>query len=79
MIFWKKLKRPICSSTANVDAVELWFVRWTSKGEYSTSVTEEMEAFTSKEQAESFAQDLRNAYVLLKNDYPFSVSVRSNK
>lgn len=53
-----------------ITAYESWIVRWfsvhLSYGEY-TSKEKQAEVFTSKQDAEKFANSLRDALVLLKN------------
>lgn len=46
--------------------VTTWVVRWNQKyGEYSSSIKEVAQFFTSKEEAEEFADSLRRANKLL--------------
>ena len=54
--------------TRKVDAVELWEVRWTSRhGQWHTDIRPECEVFPIKEDAEAFAQALKNSFALVKH------------
>lgn len=68
-IFRKKVvNKPINSNTEEAEAVQLWVVKWVSRyGKFSTDTKDEFEAFTSKELAESFASDLREAFKFIKH------------
>ncbi len=64
------------SKTKEIDAVELWYVRWMSRhGEYSSHIQPVVEAFTSKEQADEFANTLRAACKVLKYTENIGISV----
>jgi len=57
-------------------AIENWSVRWYSRyGSFSGDTRKECEFFTSKEDAEHFAQQLRDAYKMIKHTSGTSVSV----
>lgn len=64
-IFTKLLRIP--SGTKNIEAVQMWEVRWTSlHGRYSClDQKPELEAFCSEELANEFAQALRDAFKLV--------------
>jgi hypothetical protein len=74
MIF-KKLFVP-SEEKKELTAIENWSVRWYSHyGSYSGDTRKECEFFTSKEDAEHFAEQLRDAYKLIKHTSNTSVSV----
>ena len=74
MIF-KKLFAP-SGEKKELTAIENWSVRWSSRyGSYSCDTRNECEFFTSKEDAEHFAEQLRDAYKLIKHTSGTSVSV----
>jgi hypothetical protein len=67
-LFTKWLDVPETNNTRQIEAIQLWEVRWVSRhGEYSHSMSPEMEAFASQEEAESFAASLRNAFKLIRH------------
>lgn len=80
-MFWpKKITVPISNETKEVDAIQLWEVRWTSRhGQYNSDVSPEMEAFPSKDEAEEFALALRNAFKLIKHTSGNQVIVKKGK
>ncbi len=54
--------------TQELTAYERWSVKWQGRyGEYSSDTQNEMEFFTTKEDAERFATELREAFKLLKH------------
>lgn len=60
-------------------AFETWSVRWRSRyGQYYGSTQDEMEVFTTKEDADKFAKELRAAFKLIKHTSGTSVEVRKN-
>lgn len=76
-IWLKKLTVPFTNATRETDAVQLWEVRWTSRyGEYHYCTKPEMEAFTSPEAADEFAESLRNAFKLIRHTDGTKVTVR---
>jgi hypothetical protein len=78
-LFWKKKDLPVTNETKEVDVVQLWYVRWQSRySDYSFGVRQEMEAFTSAEAANEFAESLRAAFKLIKHTTGNSVSVVKN-
>jgi hypothetical protein len=79
--FWtKKIPVPVSNEIKEIDAIQLWEVRWSSRhGSYSTDTKFEMEAFPSKNQAEEFAQALRNAFKLIKHTSGNDVTVTKGK
>ena len=70
MKFWtKKLTAPLTNETHQVDAVQLWEVRWrtyNSVYDFSRGVPQ-MEAFASETRALDFADSLRAAFKLTRN------------
>lgn len=78
MIF-KKLFAP-SGEKKELTAIENWSVRWYSRhGSYSGDTRKECEFFTSKEDAEHFAEQLRDAYKLIKHTSDTSVSVERSQ
>ncbi len=74
MIF-KKLFAP-SGDKKELTAIENWSVRWYSRhGSYFGDIRKECEFFISKEDAEHFAKQLRDAYKLLKHTSGTSISV----
>lgn len=60
-------------------AYETWSVRWRSRyGEYYGHTQDEMEVFTTKEDAEKFATELRAAFKLIKHTSGCRVKVSKN-
>lgn len=52
----------------SVDVVECWEVRWYSRhGGYSGDVRQEVRVFPNEDDANTFAEALRDAYALLKH------------
>lgn len=77
---FKNLLVPFSNDTKQVNAVQLWEVRWESRhGEYSGNTKPEIEAFPSLEEAEEFAKALRNAFKLIKHTSKDSVTVSKAK
>lgn len=70
MLTFKCFTVPLVNTTKQVQAVQLWQVRWTSQHDrypFTTSTTE-VEAFPSKDEADSFALALKNAFKLIRTD-----------
>lgn len=66
MIFKKKTV-PIENGTKEIETVQTWEVRWTSRnGCFSGNTQKEVEVFISEESAEEFKKSLENAFELLK-------------
>lgn len=79
-MFWKKITVPASNETKEVDAIQLWEVRWTSRhGEFHNDISQEVEAFPSKDEAEEFALALRNAFKLIKHTIGNQVIVKKGK
>ena len=79
-MFLKWLRVPSSHDTRLIEAVQLWEVRWESRsGKYLSDTQKEMEAFTSKQEAEAFATSLKNAFRLIRHTSGDSVSVRRGK
>lgn len=67
-LFFKKTEVPISNKVKEVETVQLWVVTWYSRyGPYSGDVQKEYEAFTSEEEANTFAESLRNAFKLIRH------------
>lgn len=67
----KLLTVPFSNETKQVEAVQLWEVRWTSRhGRYHTDTRPEIEAFPTRQTAEEFRDALLNAYKLLRHAGP---------
>jgi hypothetical protein len=73
---FKWLTVPASNDTRQVEAVQLWEVRWESRyGKYSNDTRPEVEAFTSQDEADKFADALRAALVLLRTTSGTKVTV----
>ena len=67
-LWFKKLTVPFTNWTRQVEAVQLWEVRWRSRhGQYCSDTQPEVEVFTSPEDAHAFADSLRNAFRLIRH------------
>lgn len=76
----KWLKVPLSNETKEVQAVQMWEVRWHSRyGQYSGDTRPELECFPSQEEAESFAESLRNAFKLIRHSFGTWVAVQKAK
>lgn len=75
-MFFKKVK--LIEDLREVDAVQLWEVRWTSRhGSFNGDTQPEIEVFDTKEGAKEFANTLEKCFKLLKfrgNETHVSVS-----
>ena len=77
MLSFKKLTVPADKGTKQVDAVQLWQVRWQSRyGMYSDATRPEVETFVSEEEAKAFALSLRNAFKLIRHTSGDTVTLR---
>lgn len=76
--FRKKIDAP-SGQTVELDGIQTWTVRWTSKiGDYPYTVRrQEVQAFTNQEDAEHFAKSLREAFKLLRHTAERNVDVES--
>lgn len=73
----KKLTVPASNGTKQIDAVQLWEVRWNSRyGPYISCTQPEAEMFPTSEEAEAFALALRNAFTLIRHTSGADVAVR---
>lgn len=64
----KPIQVPATNEVKTIDAVQVWTVRWLSRsGPYSGDLRQEVEAFTSEDEAKAFKEALENAYKLLKH------------
>lgn len=60
-------------------AYESWTVRWFSRyGEFSSSIKEECEVFTSEEEAEFFKNSLEEAFKLIRHTSHTKVTINKN-
>lgn len=76
----KKIFRIPTGDTKEVEAAELWEVRWMSRyGMYKTDVQDEIEVFFSEDDANAFADSLRKAFKLLRYSLGAGVSVKVKK
>lgn len=67
---------PQSNEVKTVDAVQLWTVRWLSRyGAFSGDLREEVEAFTSEQEAVDFKVALENAFKLLKHTSGTTVTI----
>ena len=74
---FKWLTAPFTNQTREVEAVQMWNVRWQSRnGEYTDDTQPELEAFPTEAQAQEFATALRNAFALIRYTSGTRVSVR---
>mgnify|MGYP001591082313 CR=1 FL=1 len=65
---FKKIIAPVSNETTKIDAIQLWYVRWTSRyDKFAGSTRYEIEAFVSEQLANHFADALRNAFQLLRH------------
>lgn len=75
-LFFKWLTVPQSNETKQVEAVQLWEVRWESRhGPATWETRPELETFTSESSAQEFAQALRNAYRLIRHTSGAHVSI----
>lgn len=80
MFDFKKITVPETNATKEVDAIQLWEVRWDSRyGQYISDVQPEVEAFPSEEEANEFKEALVNAFKLIKHTSGNTVTVRKAK
>lgn len=67
-MLFKKKKVPVSNQTKTIQVVQTWEVRWTSRhGEYAGDTRQEVEVFTSAEEAEDFRDSLEAAFMILKH------------
>jgi len=67
-LFFKKTKVPVSNDVKEIETVQLWVVSWWSRhGSYSGDVRKEYEAFTSEDEANKFAESIRNAFRLIRH------------
>ena len=77
---WKKLIVPWSNRTKEIDAVQMWEVRWRSRhGDFSHDTRPELECFTSESLAEEFAESLQKAFKLIRHTSGDSVRVYKAK
>jgi len=74
--FTKSIAIPESNETKQVDSIQLWEVRWTSRyGSFNSDTRKEMEAFPTEKEARDFAMALRNAFRLIKHTSGNGVTV----
>ena len=72
----KKVPCPASDEQVELPAVRLWYVTWTSRyGPFHHEVEKQMEAFPVKEDAEKFAEALRDAFKLIRHKSAIKVVV----
>jgi len=79
-LWFKKLTVPENSATKEVEAVQLWYVKWNNVYHYVSThwqARANIEAFTSEQEANEFAASLKAAVALLK-DGPRTIIVEKN-
>lgn len=65
--FRKKIDAP-SGETVQLDGLQVWMVRWVSRyGSFNTETQKEAQAFTNEEDANHFAQALRDAFALIRH------------
>ena len=75
---FKKITVPTSTELKQLEAVQLWEVRWYSRyGEYFANTRPEVEAFTTKELADEFALALKQAFKLIRHTYGNIVTVKN--
>lgn len=68
MFFKKKKIVPKSNETEHIEAVKLWYVSWVSRhGRFFDDTSKEIEAFPREEDANRFAESLRNAFKLIRH------------
>lgn len=78
-ISFKWLTVPFTNKTKEVKSVQYWKVCWQSRYDsYSWGTSPEMEVFLSKEEAERFAESLRNAFKLIRHTSGNQVTVKKS-
>lgn len=81
-LFKRKTAVPVAPAAPNEPAyqpITLWEVRWTSRhGQFHHDVRGELEAFASKEEADDFANDLRQAFKLIRYTAGDKITVQRN-
>ena len=79
MNFFKKILIP-SRAKQELTAYESWVVRWTSRtGPFSGDGRPEAEVFTTEEDANIFAKQLKEAFRLIRYDKLDNVKVEKNK
>jgi len=79
-MFLKKVKVPISNEIKEINTVQLWEVRWTSRyGDFSSQTRPEIEVFTNELDAREFEIALNNAFVLIRHTSGNNVSVTKGK
>lgn len=64
----KKIDVPVNNEVKQVDAIQLWYVRWYSRNsEWASGTNPEVEAFPNEEDALAFKTSLENAFNLIRH------------
>lgn len=67
-VLTKKIEIPVTNNVREVEAVQLWEVRWMARhGAFSNDTREQVEVFMSEQDADDFATALKNATKLLRH------------
>jgi hypothetical protein len=79
-LLYKWLTVPKSNEVTQKQAVQLWEVRWRSRhGDFHADTRPEVECFTSEQEAEDFAQALRQAFALIRHRSGNRISVERAK
>lgn len=80
-LWFKKLTVPDSNATKEVDAVQLWYVRWRAVRSILSSFYEDeriVEAFPSEQEAQEFAASLQQAEKLLRRTAHDGITITKN-
>lgn len=75
----KKITVPESNATKEVDAIQLWEVRWQSNHSpfvFASEMHPEVEGFPTEQEANEFATALRNAFTLIRGTHCTKVTVK---
>lgn len=79
MNIFKKIFAPT-EAKQEFTVLRSWTVSWESRyGQFSGDTQKEFEVFISEEEANQFANQLKDAYKLLKHTHGTKVSITENK
>lgn len=68
MKWFKKIIKAPSGESVELEGLETWMVRWTSRhGEFHSETKPQVQVFTNAEDAEHFAKSLRDAFALIKH------------
>jgi hypothetical protein len=80
MLFFKKTVVPISNVITEIDTIQTWKVEWQSRsGVWNHDVNKECDFFTDENNANHFAEALRNAFKLTKNTSHNEIKVTVSK